>query len=132
MAAASKAPPTRAAEREDDNNETLRVLVVSSIRLFQEAFATLMERQDGITIVGAGLVAACEDLVGTGKVRGRREGIDVPETECGKRDDIRCQSFERRARNWVIDPITSLIQAIFVTEGKDGARGIDGECNRRD
>jgi DNA-binding NarL/FixJ family response regulator len=53
MAAANKAPRNRAAERHVDHNDALRVLVVSSIRLFQEAFATLMERQDGISIVGA-------------------------------------------------------------------------------
>jgi DNA-binding NarL/FixJ family response regulator len=51
MAASNQASPVSVAERQG-NDGMLRVLVVSSIRLFWEAFATLLGRENGITVVG--------------------------------------------------------------------------------
>ena len=50
--AASNQASLVAAEAPQTRDGMLRVLLVSYIRLFQEAFATLLERQDGITVVG--------------------------------------------------------------------------------
>jgi DNA-binding NarL/FixJ family response regulator len=52
MAASDQTSLDLAAARQADDG-TVRVLVVSSIRLFQEAFAALLGRQHGITVVGA-------------------------------------------------------------------------------
>jgi two-component system, NarL family, nitrate/nitrite response regulator NarL len=52
MAASSKAPLILVGKQQSDNG-MLRVLVVSSVRLFQEAFTALLGRDHGISIVGA-------------------------------------------------------------------------------
>jgi DNA-binding NarL/FixJ family response regulator len=44
---------TSAASVRQGDDGLVRVLVVSSVRLFQEAFVALLERQRGITVVGA-------------------------------------------------------------------------------
>src|SRR5262245_47351553 len=50
MAASNQAPLVRTEARQ--SNEALRVLVVSSIRLLQDAFTTLLAERHGITVVG--------------------------------------------------------------------------------
>jgi DNA-binding NarL/FixJ family response regulator len=52
MAAASKAPLVSVGKQQSDDG-VLRVLVVSSVRLFQEAFTALLGRDHGISVVGA-------------------------------------------------------------------------------
>jgi two-component system nitrate/nitrite response regulator NarL len=50
--AASKAPLISVGKQQSDDG-MLRVLVVSSVRLFQEAFSVLLGRDHGISVVGA-------------------------------------------------------------------------------
>jgi two-component system nitrate/nitrite response regulator NarL len=52
MAASDQASRGTAAARQGDDG-TVRVLVVTSVRLFQDAFAALLGQQHGISIVGA-------------------------------------------------------------------------------
>ncbi|MBV8187771.1 MAG: response regulator transcription factor [Alphaproteobacteria bacterium] len=52
MAASDRTSPNQAASPQGDPG-LVRVLVVSSVRLFQEAFAALLGRQCGIAVVGA-------------------------------------------------------------------------------
>jgi two-component system nitrate/nitrite response regulator NarL len=63
MATSSMAPLVSAGKQQSGDG-MLRVLVVSSVRLFQEAFASLLGRDHGISVVGAASLPQASAIAG--------------------------------------------------------------------